>query len=355
MASPSFQSVAPPAPTPTAPNWAVAKVRCLKPSQFAADSWIEGLSVWGAEANWGAAWFDKQFQNSHPDLVCHLSPGQKFYWLLTELQGQPQGAQLYAAFNAGWQKVIADNAQTLSPQGCNGQRGRPLDKAKIDSAVICPAGGGAFTQSQEPAPEPATAQPQSMKPAGLSPAAKAKADAKTLEELEAKKASQAKADADKAKKEAAECRPLALWKTWFYGVNMADGWQFSEIQRDSTNARLQAVGVNVSKPGAVVALMSGKSVDGKTLDQIFPDKYPTPGKGPGNFTLRPKPYGAATWQSAIKKAYVDPEMAEVFADCPTSEDMADSGTTGSQTASFDLGGNTGLLLLAAAAAWAVSR
>ena len=66
MAAPSFQKVSQPVPKRTEPNWAVAESPCLMPSQFAADTWIEGLRVWGAEANWGAAWFDKQFKNSHP-------------------------------------------------------------------------------------------------------------------------------------------------------------------------------------------------------------------------------------------------------------------------------------------------
>ena len=357
MAAPSFQKVSPPPPKRTEPNWAVAEAKCKMPSQFAYDAWIEGLRVWGVEANWGAAWFDQQFKNSHPQLVCHLSPGQKFYWLLTELQAQPQGAQLYAAFNSGWQKVIADNAKNLDPAGCNGHRGRPLDKAKVDDALICPAGGGAGTKSGTAIIEPA-AQAQQMAPAQLTPAAKAKQDA-----------AEKKAAEEKAKKEAVSCRPEALWRTWFYGEGLGDAWKFDPGMRDSTNNRLKQLGVNASKPGAVVALMSGESVNGQTLDTIFPTggwftghestKKTTDKEGWEVTTttkekfLYPRPYGAATWSEAIKKAYVDPDLAPNFAHCPTSLDKSDTGA--SATESIGLDANMATIAMIALAAWAVLR
>ena len=178
---------------------------CLKEGSFPGDAWIAGLSVWGAEANWCKKWFDHQFANTKPQLVCHLSAGQKFYYCLTELEGLPQGAELFAEFSGQWQKQINQNAPALNPAGCNGQRNQPLNYATVDDFSICAPGQ---TQESGTAVAPSFAAPQSQE-ASLTPAAAAAIAAKEAEDAASKKAAAAAAAAEEAAK---YCRALFFWE-----------------------------------------------------------------------------------------------------------------------------------------------
>ena len=138
--------------------------------------------------------------------------------------------------------------------------------------------------------------------------------------------------------------------------------------RDSTNNRLKQLGVNASKPGAVVALMSGEKANGHDLDSIFPaggwftghKSTSTKYKDGAKITtttkekfIYPRPYGASKWSDAIAKAYVDPELAPNFAHCATSLDKADNGEDATDGGLF--GGNMATIAMIALAAWAVTR
>jgi hypothetical protein len=315
-------------------------VPCPKEGSFPADAWITGLSVWGAEANWGKQWFDHQFAKTMPNKVCHLSAGQKFFYCLTSLEGMPNGAELAADFNAGWQSEIDSNAPGLSPAGCNGQRGGPLNYATVDHFVICPPG----QTQQTDAP---VFQPQSETPVGKSPGLIAKEAAAA--------AVAAAAAAEKKKKKAAEdakkCRPLALWNYWFRSTN---GVQ-SKIITKLTNDRLHWLDIEKDRENTIVALMTGKKVKGYDLDHVFPTDggYISAAKNKTKHIWGAS-YGAKTHAEAIELAYQDPVLiSTIFSHCPTSLDDEDTGTDADTDDGLMSG--SGGMILAGLALWALSK
>jgi hypothetical protein len=360
MAAPNPAQPVPLAPYTSAPLWSVAGVPCLKEGAFPADAWITGLSVWGAEANWGKKWFDHQFAKTMPNKVCHLSAGQKFYFCLTSLKGMANGAELAADFAAGWQKEIDSNAPYLSPAGCGGQRGRPLDYAAVDDFYICPP----EVMWSGTTVIPDVAAPQSDGPVGKSPGLIAEEEAAAAEAAKiaaaaaaTKKAAAAAAAAAKAQ---IECRPLALWKFWFNS---------NKARQVETGKRLASLGVSpglsskFSYSEMVIALLSGKKVAGYNLQQIFPpDGWVT--KKTKDLTLlasHPIPYGQSTWSKAIALAYKDPKLTStIFSKCPTSQDNEENGITDDGTDNGTSGDNEpmgggAMLALAALALWAVRK
>lgn len=357
MAAPTLKQEAtktPPPPNKFQRAIDIGGAACLKEGSFPGDSWIAGLSVWGAEANWGKKWFDHQFSSSKPQLVCHLSSGQKFYYCLTELQGLPQGAELFAEFSAQWQKQIDKNAATLDPAGCNGQRNQPLNYATVDDFSICAPGQ---TQESGTAVVPSFAVPESQE-ASLTPEAAAAIAAKEAADAASKKSAAAAAAAAKAQ---IECRPLALWRYWFQSSN----GEPSSIIASFTAERLASMGVfktpstsnELSYDQMVLALMSGKKVAGYNLQQIFPPDGWTVKKSKGTTVKHksPIPYGQSTWAKAIALAYKDPELvSSIFAKCPTSQDDEQNGITDTDTDAGPMGGGA-MLALAALALWAVRK